>query len=54
MLGYVDASIEMRIILERFQRLFGGKGWRGVVVDGNLLLHLCEGKAWTVEWVGGT
>ena len=55
MLGYVDASIEMRIISERFQRLFRGKGWRGVV-NGNLLLrlHLCEERAWTIEWVGGS
>ena len=54
MLGYVAASIAMRIISECFQRLFRGKGWRGVV-NGNLLLrlHLCEERAWRIEWVGG-
>lgn len=56
MLGYVDVSTGIRIILECFLRLFGGKGWRGGIVDGHLLLkrHFCEGKAWAVEWVGGS
>lgn len=49
-LGYVDALIKMRIILDFFVRLFGGEACRGVV-HGDLFLHLCEGKAWAAEWI---